>query len=802
MLQTGGILALASGVYWSQSVFYASLMAFLALCAVLGAAAPSRHKILASLSLLLLFAAGFLSLNRPPPSTLPFYEEKRFYGTVAKDPRAVTGGVSVEIDLRGFAGPEPSGEWSPLSGRILLNLRGEPAKPPSPGEAVFFRSALKPPEGFRNPGSEWRPFYFRRAGIVARASAGYPGEVFFASPKEEGAALGARRVLGDAIGETLPGEEGAVLRALTLGDWSRVSPGVLAEFRKCGTTHLLSVSGFHLGIVALGAMALATFLWSRTFALALRFPAPLAAKLLVFPLLIAYTLLTGSQVATLRSLVMVLIVLAGNLICRRVSPFVSIASAVLFLGLCDPSILFDPGLHLSVAALAGLFWLAPALREVLGREKEEDGVEKLLPKSRARKLWDFVYGKGRDIFILSASATLATMPLSAYYFGGASWMGLLANPAGVPIAGALALPLGILGAFVFPLWEGGARLAWEGAGASISLLLWIQGRLAPLASEITGPFTTFLPVAGAWLLLFSFVLFRKERSSARKRLAVAGLGALLLAGPPLAKALEERFDQSGHIWMIEAGHGESVILRLPRKGFRPPLWIVADGGGFPASTFDVGENIVLPALRTLGCERPEIVMSTHPHPDHVLGLTAVIREGKPKYLWLPASFYGDFRYQPALAAAKEANTEVVWIGPGGYDREDAGVSLAVYPAKGPEENDRSIALVARFGGAAVLIPGDVEKEGQNSLLEQGLSGHFAFAAAPHHGSANAVNERFFSNVEVDFYLVAAGKGESLPSKKFCETVDKLGRAYLITGKEGALHGVFGPSPPRIVEGAR
>jgi competence protein ComEC len=802
MLQTGGILALASGVYWSQSVFYSSLLALLALCAVFCAAGPSRRTLLASFSLLLLFAAGYLSLNRPPPSPLPLHEEKRFYGTVAKDPRMVTGGATVEVDLRGFAEPEPAGGWTPLSGRVLLSMRGETERPPSPGETVFFRAELRPPETFRNPGSEWRPFYFRRAGIAARASAEYPGEVFFASPEGWGAALAARKALGDAIGKTLPGEEGAVLRALTLGDWSRVSPPVLSEFRRCGTTHLLSVSGFHLGVVALGAMALAGFLWSRTPALALRFPAPLAARLLVFPLLIAYTLLTGSQVATLRALAMVLIVLAGNLLCRRVSPYSSLASAVLFLGLCDPGMLFDPGLHLSVAALAGLFWLAPELREIFSGKKEEEGVEKLLPKSRAAKAWDFFSRKGRDLLIVSGSATLATMPLGAYYFGGASWMGLLANPAGVPIAGALALPLGILGVFLFPLWEWGANLAWQGAGASISLLLRLQGYLAPLSSEITGPFTTFLPVAGAWLLLFSFVLFRREGSSGRKRLAAASLGALLLTGPPLVSAAGELLDQNGHIWMIEAGQGQSVILRLPRKGLNPPLWVVADGGGFPASTFDVGENIVLPALRALGCAWPRIVVSTHPHPDHVLGLTAVVREGKPEYLWLPASFEGDFRYSPLLAAAGDAGTKIVWVGPEGYSLEDGGVSLSAYSGAGPQENDRSIALVASAGGAAVLIPGDVEEEGQSSLLKQGLRGPFAFASAPHHGSANAVNESFFSSVAAGFYLVAAGKGESLPSKKFCETVDKLGGEYLITGKEGALHGVFGRSAPIIVEGVR
>jgi competence protein ComEC len=88
--------------------------------------------------------------------------------------------------------------------------------------------------------------------------------------------------------------------------------------------------------------------------------------------------------------------------------------------------------------------------------------------------------------------------------------------------------------------------------------------------------------------------------------------------------------------------------------------MAVDGGGFPGTDLDPGERIVIPALEALGAKRLWLAVSTHPHPDHVIGLTSVVRMGRPELLWLPASFAGDGRYRPLLEAARGASEDRYW----------------------------------------------------------------------------------------------------------------------------------------------
>jgi len=216
-----------------------------------------RARAVSLLALVLLAWAGYRATGPLPPLEIALNQPLRFRGEVISDPRRTPDGLKMEVRVEAFAPAPPQVGWTPRSARVLLSVRGLPEREPGRGDKVVFRASLRAGRGFRNPGTSWYGDYLLRRKIDARAYASWPGTVLFARPGSSAPWLNrARRELARAIREAAPGDTGAVLRAMVLGDRSAVTPGLAQTFRRTGTAHLLAVSGFHLGVVALLALAL------------------------------------------------------------------------------------------------------------------------------------------------------------------------------------------------------------------------------------------------------------------------------------------------------------------------------------------------------------------------------------------------------------------------------------------------------------------------------------------------------------------------------------------------------------------
>jgi competence protein ComEC len=708
----------------------------------------------------------------------------RFRGFVADDPRPGADGPRLLVD----AAPEPVG-GSPAPGRrgrVLLQVLGDPAPPPAKGDAVVFRARLRPVQGFRNPGAGGYAAYLERQGVGARASAAWPGAVAIARPGE-GAPwwVRLRQRLSAALARAVPGPEGGVLRALALGERGSLLPETAEAFRRSGTSHLVAISGLHLGLLALFLAPFFSALLIRIPGLPLAHPVPPLARVLTLPALGAYAALSGFQISTLRALVMVGLVVVGTGLSRPVAAPALLASTALVLGLGNPRALEDPGLHLSLAALGGLFWLAPRLERPFSGSPSP--LDRLAPPGWAAQLLARA-GRGfRSLLCTCVAAALATAPVSAYHFGGASALGLLVNPLAVPLVGFVCLPLALAGAVAEGLWPGAGWLAWKPAGAALRPLLSLQEALAPLAPHLTVPgLDSVLGVAGAFCLLGALGL-GLSRPRPRRAVAVlfaAGLAAIAL--PEGVRRAQALLDRDAHLWTFDVGQGQAVGLRLPGN-----LWVVVDGAGIPGRAFDPGAAIVAPALQALGCRRLALAVSSHPHPDHLEGLPALVRWGRPREVWLPGSFEGDGRYARLLAEAAAAGARVRWIGPEGHaDSLGAARLDARWFAEG-RENDRSLALRVTVGGACALLPGDLEARGQERLVETGFAGPCDLLVAPHHGAANALYPPFLEAVRPQAVFVSAGGRPGLPAPTFLEALDAAGARACLTHRDGFLHARLG-----------
>jgi competence protein ComEC len=763
---------------------------------------------------LLLTAMGYLSSAPPPPVTLrtstnvyapiEMNRSARFRGVVVDDPRLVRSGRRMTVELTSTTQASPGGEWRPAQGRVALTI-GEggrasapaqvPAQAPAParGDEVVFRAPLRRADGFRNPGTLWHSLFLARKSISARAFAKWPGKVAIEpSPLTKNRLDTFRQQVAEAISRAAPRMTAAVLRAIALGDRSTVTPKLFEDFRQTGTAHLLAVSGLHLGIVALGAAALLRVLFARIRRLSLSHPVQPLARLAALAPITLYAALAGFQTSTVRALMMTALIVSGLSLFKRTSVPGLLAATVLAVLIIDPLYATDPGLHLSIAALGGLFWLAPALKLPTSRE------DRLRRLSGANDLWFRVWTPTAKwlggIFRASVAATLATSMIAAFHFGQLGLAGILYNPLAVPLIAFAALPLALLGVLVFPFFPTLSAHIWSWAGYPVELLLgaqrWID--LAAFSSSYN-PFCNLWALGGGFMLLACPVLLR--RGSKRWRLC-ALIGVALLTLPPLLTRTSHLIESDAQGWVLDVGLGQAVALRLPG-----PFWVLVDGGGLPGSTFDVGRAVVWPALAALGCDKLDLVISSHPHADHLGGLNSVVELGLVKELWLPATFRGDYRYKAALTSAKSWGTKVRWVAERSTtpaEIKSSGSTIRAALCEGATENDRGLVAEVTHGGVSLLIPGDIEGGGQRNLLRRDSNGLSAqLLVAPHHGAIDAVDFDFLGAVSPLAVLASCADAEELPSNELRRYCRESGVELFNTARDGSLKVEFGGGQWRV-----
>ncbi|HSA21468.1 MAG TPA: DNA internalization-related competence protein ComEC/Rec2, partial [Myxococcota bacterium] len=650
---------------------------------------------------------------------------------------------SLELRLALEAVQPPLGDFRPLGGVARLRVLGgeEPgglAGCPEvlPGDRVRALSRLRPVRGPANFGLPDASLAQRRQGLYWSGKVASCRDVLLElEPVAPSLARLAARSRS-AVGALLAGREGppearAVLAALTTGDTAGLSPEVRQAFARSGLAHLLSISGLHLGLVALGLYLALRWLLVRLPRLALRLDVRRLAACLCLPALGFYVLLTGAQAPVVRAGVMVAAFLVAEILRRRADAAQTLAAAALVILGLWPQALFGASFQLSFAAAAGLVLAAPRLCAFLGAPLGA-------PPAGA---WARLRARLLQLGVVSLVAGLATAPLVAHHFGQVSWMGLLANLAAVPLSTWLIVPLGLGAAVLLPL---GAVVAGPVADLGVWLcqglvaLARLLGGLPGAALELNPP--GWLGVALAYALLLGLLVAGRGRLG---RGLAAAAGALLVVGLAWS-AWAPRLGGGLELVVLDVGQGDAILVRLPDGAD-----VLVDGGpGRFGPGYDPAARVLLPALGALGVRRLEAVVATHRHPDHTGGLPAVLRELRPRALWWPPrqpwaeDEAGSQAHAEVLAAAREVGAEVRELGQGDRPLERGGASLEVLwpPRQGADaldENERSLVLRVALGERRALLAADLEGEGERALTAGGGDLRAELLKVGHHGSQGA-----------------------------------------------------------------
>jgi competence protein ComEC len=676
------------------------------------------------------------------------------------------GAARAVIDVRRVAGQPVCLRASLAAGRGTLDLR--------PGDRIRASVRLSSTDGLANPGRPDASVQARAQGIELLA---FVSQVVDMRRVAAGAwwrprrlAAAAHEAMAAAIDRALPGPQAALLRALVLGERTAAGPEVEAGFKAAGAVHALSVSGLHLTAVAALVFLLLRQILLRVPGVALRARPSLLAAGAAIPLVLLYTLITGEAVATVRAAWMACLALAAVMLRRRPSLATAIGAAALILLVGSPLLALDLSFQLSFASVAAL--------AVAARSQADAPPETLLPRT-GRWL--------RQGLVATAAAALATAPLCAHHFAELTPAAPLGNLLLVPLVELGIVPLGLLGAAL---------------GAVQPLLGWVPLQLAGLLASavlwLAAGFRRWAPVLAVWsptgleaglLTLAALLGLAALRGPARRRWLAAAAVCLALGGGALAsRHVWRRLDPALRVTFLDVGQGDAILVEGPR-GFVA----LVDGGGSVDGRFDPGERVIIPVLRRKTIGRLDLVVLSHPHPDHLNGLLAVLKAFPVAALWTSGDRGGNPTYDQLLALARSRGTTVQMpsrLDLNGLVVEPRGPWLDDRIGVGPglEVNDASLVLQLRFAGRSVLLTGDVEEQGEAELLgrSEGLSADIL--KVPHHGSRTSSGAELLQVVRPGLAVASLARRNrfGFPHNDVVRRYQEGGIRLLRTDRDGAV----------------
>ncbi len=681
---------------------------------------------------------------------------------------------------------ESGGTRRPFTGRLLLYV-GEGRSVMLTGDRIRFVTRLREPRNLGLPGE----YDYRR--FLALQNIFVTG--FVADPSEleliqEAAAYPMQRGidsvalwLGGVIDHSVPSStEAGILKALLVGERGSVPQDIEGLYARTGVNHILSISGFHVSIIALVLYHLLARLAGFSEFL-LRFNLRRVLLLATLPVLVSYLFISGAAPATTRSVLMVAACFLGLLV-EREGDLVNLLAlaALVILAIC-PQALFELSFQLSFLAFWGILVLYPLL--VHPFEHMRKGVP-----------YRFI-----QFCAVSVAAIAATMIPVAYHFHRFSVIGLASNFIVVPLLGYGAVVAGFTG-LVCAAWAPfPAKLLIMAAALLVrwsnQALYWLD-RLPQLPH--------FTPLLLDVLLAIALMTMLTLIRSSRKRLIFSFLLAGILCWGHLAK------DDPGtgklRVTLLSMGQAESTLIRFPDGS----CMLVDGGGSLHEGGMDAGERLLAPALWSMGINRIDWMVLSHSHPDHVKGLLFIASAFPVGEFW-ESGYSSD---SPAYLELKrvlasrgvpvrilDEATRSIRVGGAVIEPLAPPMSTSVAAAVTPQEwdvNDESLVFRLSMGRFSMLFTGDSGFTTEARLLRDPGRISCSVLKVAHHGSRHSSSVPFLRAVSPSIALISAGYRNNfhLPAHETVADLERIGAQIYRTDRDGSIELTVNPASGAIV----
>ena len=687
-----------------------------------------------------------------------------------------------------------------IKGKVLVTIgRGEMSQL-ARGDIIRIRGRLKRVVGFHNPGGFDYERYMAYQKIWCRMWVA-PNRVEVLSrishPSLTHRIDAFRQRLANRIDDSVTGDSRSILKALVIGDRWGISPSLRRDFNRTGTGHLLAISGLHIGIVATVAFFVFRWLLGHSRMLLRRAWIIRVAALLTFIPVICYGVMAGMSPSTQRAVMMVAVFLLAYLTGKLQDTLNTLAVAAWIILAIDPPSLFSISFQLSFAAVAFIVF----------------GFSQPWPKRNTLP--------GPHIGIINRVVTMVgvtilaimgTLPLVMDRFNEVSLIGVGTNLLAIPLVGFIAVPLGLMGMFIFPVSSFLSTIFFQGAGwvidaflTGISFLSGIDSiSLKTFSPSLIEKVIYYLFCVSIILLAPVLVAYLKGQSitTMAKVTRLKQYGAILLIAVA-AGMLDGAYWGYQRYWrddlrvtVIDVGSGSAVLVSFPRG----PVMLI-DGGGFSDNkTFDVGEKVVAPLLWRRKIMTVDTIVLSHPNADHLNGLIYIAKHFNVKHAWTNGQSVDTEGYRLFQEVIKQKNISVSSL-----DRLGKTITInsatidilhPVEPKGAPlrqgthlETNNQSLVVKLTFGDISFLLPGDIEKEGEAAVVKnRGHDLNSTVLLAPHHGSRSSSSSLFLDAVSPETVVISSAVSGryKFPHPEILQRYEKRGYSIFNTAHSGAI----------------
>ena len=660
-------------------------------------------------------------------------------GTVAGLPRAYERAANFDMDVAAVTGM--GREW-PSPGRVRLSWYGR-ERILVPGETWRFAVKLKRPHGFMNPGG------FDYEGWLFQHRIRALGHVID-SPRNRRleAARGAlvdrlrQRLALKLAGVARQSSQGNVLTALVIGTQDAIGAEQWQVFNRTGTSHLVSISGLHIGLIALLGFWVGRWLWSLPGFTVLYVAAPRVGAVCGTLATLVYSGLAGFSVPTQRSFIMIAVLMYGLVVNRLFKTIDLWFIALLLVLILDPFSVLAPGFWLSFGAVALILY-------GMGGRVAPSG------------LW-------WRIARLHVVVAIGLTPVLLMIFGQNPIVGPVANVLAVPWVSVVAAPLALTGTALCFVWERAGIALLDLALKNLEGL-WVYLQYLSELDYATWVRAVPVPWIGGAAFIGVLIVLAPRGIPARW-LGLVWLLPLLVTPPPRPK--------EGELWftLLDVGQGLSAVVQTRDRT------LVYDTGPRFNERFDAGRAVLVPYLRQHGIGHVDTLVISHGDSDHTGGLGSLLAEVSVGRILANGPIGGR-----RVSVCRDGQR---------WRWGDANFSV-LHPAldaKG-SDNNRSCILKVSLGDRSVLLPGDIEAEAEHELLKQHRRSLKAdILVAPHHGSKTSSTASFIDAVAPDYVLFAAGYRNRyrFPAAAVLRAYRAGGAIPLLSAEEGAIRFGFGP----------
>ncbi len=609
-----------------------------------------------------------------------------------------------------------------------------------------------------NPGIQGYEDYLRRHGVHSAVRATGPDLERIAPASSRNLRAWAARIRtaqAERLLRAVPESVQPFVLAIWLGHRSGVSQAENQAYIDAGVAHILAVSGIHVGLIFA----------SMSFLLPLSIRSERTRAIICLVCVVAYCLLAGARVATVRATLMVALYLGADLVQRERDAINALAIAAIAILLAAPGALLDLGFQLSFLSVTSLLLFEERLRRRLPELPlglptglaATIGVQ-ILPLPAAIRAFHVLP-------LAAPAANLVVVPLLA----AALWLCMLTTLAGwicPPVAGLFGHALVPVVALIRGIAEGISALP---------------------AARLLLPSPTLLATGAYWAGAIALAVAFARRAH-RRGLAWCGAGLLLLAllaWTPWYRAPEAVF--------LDVGAGDATVLLAPGGG------VMLVDGGPRNSRQDAGARVVAPYLWSRGVQRIDRVVLTHPDADHIGGLFYIVRHFRISELVLGPIPTDRPLEKELLALCEQRGVPVRRVARGDrLDLGDATIEALHPPLDWPVEhgvNEASLALRVRWPGSSLLLPGDIEESAETEIAERDCRA--AVLKASHHGSHTSNSDAFLDAVAPSAVIVSCGERHQREAvadavlARFAERrlpvlrTDRLGGIRMPLAREGA-----------------